>query len=233
MTIAPRDLSISIDLAFIVRVQRFLLSILDYLERSKSDGPSGSSNLDVNNENEELIYYAVPEINKLLQDQTCTNTSAAETKNDNLYFDILTVLPFNLSLSVAPARALTNAQAALEGHEAAAVHAAVRKGDLLIGDGGSGVLGVKVGSKNRTPLAVIRGVFKSILVDALLRCDAAALDFPGLALRNEITSASQLSTYLATHYSVALRNNVPALLGSLAALGNPIGLMKVLGDGMR
>ena len=230
VTIAPRDISISIDLAFIVRLQRFLLSILDYLERSKVDG-SGSS-IEINNGNEELEYYAVPELNKLLQDQACT--ISAETKNENLYFDCLTVLPFNLSLSVAPARALTNAQAALEGHEAAAVHAAVRKGDLLIGDNCSaGVLGVKVGSKNRTPLAVIRGVFKSILVDALLRFDAVALDFPGLALRNQITSASQLSTYLATHYAVALRNNVPALLGSLAALGNPVGLMKVLGDGVR
>ena len=57
------------------------------------------------------------------------------------------------------------------------MHAAVRKGDLLVG--GEGVLGVKLGSKNTTGMQVIQGMLKSILVDALLRCDGASLNFEG------------------------------------------------------
>lgn len=103
--------------------------------------------------------------------------------------------------------------------------AAVRKGDLLLGTG-AGVLGVKLNNRNSTTLAIIRGVFKSIIVDALLRCDAASLSFPGVAIRYHIVSVTQLQTYLSAHYFMALRSNVPALLGSLSAFGNPIGLIR-------
>ena len=171
-----------------------------------------------------------PELETLFQAQI--GSAAAGIGSQKLYFEGLTILPANVNLSVAPARALTPEQVALEGKDAAAIHAAVRKGDLLIDDGVGG-LDVKVGSTNRTALAVIRGVFKSILVDALLRCDGASLNFSGVALRNHFSTGPQLLTYLTTHYLTLLRNNIPALLGSLAFFGNPVGLMRGLGDGMR
>lgn len=152
--------------------------------------------------------------------------------SNKLYFETLAILPFNIKLSVAPAVALTSAQIMLEGPEAAALHAAVRKGDLLIGEDTTGVLGVKIGGKNRTVLAVIRGVFKSILVDSLLRCDGASMNFSGVRLINHIASTSQLKTYIGHHYLSLLKSNVPALLGSLAAFGNPVGLIRGFGDGM-
>ncbi len=141
-------------------------------------------------------------------------------------------MPFTLKLSVAPAVALTSAQAALEGPEAGAIHAAVRKGDLLIGSQADGVLGVKIGSKNRTALAVIRGIFKSILVDSLLRCNDVSMNFSGLALRNHLSTIPQLKTFIFHHYLSLLKSNMPALLGSLAAFGNPVGLIRGFGDGV-
>lgn len=158
---------------------------------------------------------------------------AAESgvQNQKLYFEGLTILPCNIILSVAPARALTAAQANLEGKEAAAIHQAVRKGDVLVGSSNT-LLGVKVGRRNATALAVVRGVFKSIVVDALLRLDGAALNFSGVVLRNHVSTIPQLSTYLMTHYMASLRQNLPALLGSLAAFGNPLGLIRGIGDGV-
>lgn len=133
---------------------------------------------------------------------------------------------------MAPARALTQVQASLEGEETAAMHQAVRKGDVRLGGDTNAIFGVKIGHRNATPLAVVRGVFKSIVVDALLRLDGASLSFAGVSLRNHIATFSQLSTYLGAHYMSSLRQNLPALLGSLAALGNPLGLARGLGDGV-
>ena len=136
-----------------------------------------------------------------------------------------------VKLSVAPAQALTKYQEAFEGSDAAAIHAAVRKGDLLFGEGSG--LGVKIGGKNRTALAVMRGMLKSVLVDALIRCDGASLNFDGVALFNQLSNGQQLATYLGAHYVASLIANVPSLIGSLAAFGNPVGLMRGLGDGVR
>ena len=142
------------------------------------------------------------------------------------YFGGLTILPCNIKLSVAPARALTPAQAALEGAETAAIHLAVRKGDVLLDRKSAGILGVKVGSRNKTPLAVVRGMFKSFVVDGLLRLDGASLNFAGVSLRNYTSTRPQLTTALGAHYLASLRQNLPALLGSMAAFGNPLGLVR-------
>ena len=107
---------------------------------------------------------------------------------------------------------------------AAAIHQAVRKGDVRL-DRGS-LLGVKVGSRNKTPLAVMRGMLKSVVVDALLRLDGASLNFAGVVLSNHTSTGSQLKTALGAHYMASLRHNLPALVGSMAALGNPLGLFK-------
>jgi hypothetical protein len=138
----------------------------------------------------------------------------------------LTILPCNVKLSVAPARALTPAQAALEGEETAAIHQAVRKGDVRLDRKSAGILGVKIGSRNKTPLAVVRGLFKSFIVDGLLRLDGASLNLAGVSLRNHTSTRSQLITALTAHYLASLRQNLPAVLGSLAAFGNPLGLVR-------
>jgi urea transporter len=161
------------------------------------------------------------------------SAAASGVGRQKLYFGALTILPCDIKLSVAPARALSPAQAALEGEEIAAIHQAVRKGDVRLNRQSAALLGVKVGSRNATALAVARGMFKSIVVDALLRLDGASLNFPGVSLRNYTSTGSQLGTALGAHYLASLRQNLPALLGSMSAIGNPLGLVRGLGEGAR
>jgi Vacuolar-sorting-associated 13 protein C-terminal/Autophagy-related protein C terminal domain len=228
VTVAPRDLVIALDLAFLVRVQRFLVGLQDHAQRSRGRssivGKSGTNNFADEKLQIQLPVFASPE--KQLE------MIASFSENQKLYFQGLTILPTNIKLSVAPARALTPEQASLEGKETAAIHEAVRKGDVLVGSSGGGPLGVRVGKRNKTPIAVVRGIFKSIIVDALLRLDGASLNFPGVFLRNHIATGSQLTTLLLAHYVSSLKSNVPALLGSLAAIGNPVGLIRGIGDGV-
>jgi len=152
--------------------------------------------------------------------------AASGVGRQKIYFGGLTILPCNIKLSVAPARALTPAQALLEGEETAAIHQAVRKGDVLLDRKNAGILGVKVGSRNKTPLAVVRGMFKSFVVDGLLRFDGASLNFAGVSLTNYTSTGPQLTTALGAHYLASLRQNLPAVLGSMAAFGNPLGLVR-------
>ena len=58
------------------------------------------------------------------------------------------------------------------------------------------------------------------------------MNFSEVGLRNHIATASQLKTYIGHHYLSLLKSNVPALLGSLAAFGNPVGLIRGFGDGV-
>jgi hypothetical protein len=219
VTIEPRDVFISTDLALIMRLQYFLLGLLEYMDHSENQSNSRISS---------KAEWAVPDLSSLFQLQTESVT--LNTGSRNLYFETFTILPFNIKLSVAPTNALSGAQEVLEGSKAGAIHAAVRKGDVLIGDG-AGVLGVKIGSKNRTVLSVVRGIFKSILVDGLLRFDEASMNFNGVLVRNHISTGKQLGTHVGAHYLSSLKSNVPALLGSLAAFGNPVGLIRGFGDG--
>ena len=97
---------------------------------------------------------------------------------------------------------------------------------MLLDRKNAGILGVKVGSRNKTPLAVVRGMFKSFVVDGLLRLDGASLNLHGVSLTNYTSTGPQLSTALGAHYMASLRHNLPAVLGSMAAFGNPLGLVR-------
>lgn len=216
VTVAPRNLALNVDLAFLVRLQKYALDIQNHFHRH--------TNVD--------YTAAIPLPDIISRAKELEEAANASVGRQKFYFGGLTILPCNIKLSVAPARALTQSQASLEGPEAAAIHQAVRKGDIRLGDT-AGLFGVKVGHRNATPLAVVRGVFKSIVVDALLRLDGANLNFAGVVLRNHTSSSSQLATLLGAHYLSSLRQNLPALLGSLAAFGNPLGLVRGLGDGVR
>lgn len=230
VTIAPRDLVIALDLAFLVRLQRFFMGIQDHLRRSQQDVHQGLQSMTADGrfvEQNKIIAFP-----NFISPEKQLEQIAAFSENKKMYFQGLTILPTNIKLSVAPAKALTFEQANLEGKETAAIHTAVRKGDVLVGGKSVGPLGVRVGRKNKTPLAVVRGVFKSIVVDALLRLSGASLNFHGVFLRNHISTSTQLSTYLAAHYLSSLKYNVPALLGSLSAIGNPLGLIRGIGDGV-
>ncbi|KAL7473779.1 hypothetical protein ACHAXS_014457 [Conticribra weissflogii] len=216
-----RNLSIFLDLAFIMRMQRFLLGVQDHF--MGAIGGTASNFID----SQEIWEH--PDIEGLIKKKIARGKDVGLK---TIYIQRLSILPCTVRLSVAPVRALSKYQEQFEGKESSAIHAAVRKGDLLVGEG-SGIIGVKIGSKNRTALAVVRGMMKSILVDALLRCDGASLNFEGVALWNHLSNKEQLATYLGAHYLASLISNVPALLGSLAAFGNPVGLIRDLGDGMR
>lgn len=218
--VALRDAFIFIDLAFIMRVQRYLFRIQDHILAS-----TGRSYVFVDSQGS----WDQPNIDELIKKMTSTTI---EVGNKSIFLQRLTILPCKVKLSVAPAQALTKYQEMFEGEEAAAIHAAVRKGDILVGEG-SGGLGVKIGGKNRTALAVMQGMLKSILVDALIRCDGASLNFDGVALFNQLSNGQQVATYLGAHYLASLIANVPSLIGSLAAFGNPVGLMRGVGEGVR
>jgi hypothetical protein len=208
-TIAPRNLSINVDLAFLVRLQKFALELRSNFVKDDKDWQSS---------------MCVPDVQSQVAALRAVATSGAGRQK--IHFDGLTILPCNIKLSVAPARALTHAQEVLEGAETAAIHHAVRKGDVLLDRKRAGILGVKVGSRNKTPLAVVRGMLKSFVVDGLLRLDGASLNFAGVSLRNYTSTGTQLTTALGAHYLASLRQNLPALLGSMAALGNPLGLVR-------
>jgi len=223
VSIDPSNFAIAVDLGFVFRVQYFLLGLQEHLDRCRKNDLSGSSLIESD--------WGFPDLHKVFKKLIIESTSADRVERQKLYFENFYCKAFNMKLSVAPAVAMTPAQASLEGNMAAAVHAAVRKGDVLIRDG-VGVLGVKIGSKNRTALAIIRGIFKSILIDGLLRCDGASMNFPGVGLRNFISTAPQLKTYLGARYLASLKSNVPAVVGSLAAFGNPVGLIRGLGLGL-
>jgi len=197
-------------------MQKFVLDLYSHFENQ------GSEDL--------VSRLDAPDIESLARDlEDATGSGMGRQK---FFFGGLTILPCNIKLSVAPARALTPAQATYEGQVAAAIHQAVRKGDVKLGDA-SALLGVRVGHRNATPLAVVRGVFKSFVVDALLRLNGAQLNFAGVFLRNHITTRSQLATQLGAHYFTSLRQNLPSVVGSLSLFGNPVGLVRGLGDGVR
>lgn len=158
------DVEVFADLAFILRIQRFLLCLHSHIMDA-----AGSKALDFLDSQR---VWELPNVDRI------TKRNVGKMF---YHFHRLTILPFELKLSVAPARALSQHQEEFEGTEASAIHAAVRKGDVLVGDG-TGVIGVKIGSKNRTVVSVVQGMMKSILVDALLRCDGASLNFEGIFL---------------------------------------------------
>jgi Vacuolar-sorting-associated 13 protein C-terminal len=203
-------------LAFLVRLQKYILDIQTQLQ---------------NTDDQESVHeFDLPNLSQKLKE--LDNAAAAGVGSQKYFVGGLTILPCSVKLSVAPARALTNAQATLEGDELSAIHYAVRKGDIKLMKS-TALLNVKIGSRNSTPMAVIRGLFKSIIVDALLRLDGACLVFAGVSLRNHLSTSSQLSSQIGAHYATSLRQNVPALIGSLAAFGNPLGLVRGFGDGVR
>jgi len=224
VSIENKDIALAVDLAFIIRFQRFLSGLLEHINRHIRHLPRtyGVS--------ESKETWVGPNLSSVLCDYIISPDRISSS--DYMYFQALSVMPFAVKLSVAPANALTYAQALMEGEEAAAIHAAVRKGDVEIGGDSSRGIGVRIGGKNRTPLAVIHGVFKSILVDGLLRCDGASLNFPGVLIENHMSTATELKMYFLAHYLNALKSNLPALIGSLAAFGNPVGLIRGLGDGV-
>lgn len=218
-------MAIFFDLALLVRLQSYMSGIQSHFHKRKSD----AAQLHRSMQTVQNRLSFLPDIERRIRE--VEDAAATGVGRQQVYFGALAILPYGIKLSVAPVRALTPTQAAFEGSEAAAIHQAVRKGDLRLGRNSS-PLGVTIGSKNTTAIAVVRGVAKSIVVDALLRLDGASLNFAGAFLRNQIFYGPQLATYLGAHYMQSLRQNVPALLGSLAFFGNPLGLLRGLGDGV-
>lgn len=172
----------------------------------------------------------LPRLRALVEDMEAA--ASAEAGLQKCFFGFLTILPLCIRLSVASPRALSQAQSSLLGPEVAAIHQAVRKGDILVGKREEGVVGVKIGSKNKTPAMVIQGMVKSFLLDGLLRLDGASMNFAGITLESHTASLSQTGTSLVAHYLAGMRKNLPSLVGSMAAIGNPLGLVRGLGEGV-
>ena len=117
ITIAPRNLAIGVDLALLVRLQRYFLGALDRIEQVKEEqGGIGSDTTWIYADSQHT--WPLPQMQNLFDARQTGYEESLE-----VYFKRLTVFPFSLSLSVAPSRALSNAQATLEGPGAAAIHA--------------------------------------------------------------------------------------------------------------
>ena len=181
------DVEIFLDLAFILRMQRWWLGIQDHVMSATGNREWGFV--------DSRETWDLPNIEQ---------KTGRTISHQSMYFQRLTILPCKVTLSVAPVRALAKHQEEFEGEEASAIHAAVRKGDLLVGEG-SGVLGVKIGSKNQTAISVVQGMLKSILVDALLRCDGASLNFEGKDIHDAFLPQNSTlftsNTFVHTHVS--------------------------------
>lgn len=172
----------------------------------------------------------LPRLTALVEDVKAAALSDAGLQK--FFFGFLTISPLCVRLSVSSPRALSQAHSTLLGPEIAAIHQAVRKGDILVGRRKEGLVGVKIGSKNKTPAMVLQGMLKSFLLDGLLRLDGATLNFSGITLESHTASLSQTGTSLVAHYLANMRKNLPALVGSMAAIGNPLGLVRGLGEGV-
>ena len=105
VTIAPRDLCLCVDLAFLVRLQKFALELESYFHKDYEISD---------------IKWPVPDINSKVKGLEVRAHSGTGLKK--FFFSGFTILPHNIKLSVAPARALTGPQAAIEGKENAALH---------------------------------------------------------------------------------------------------------------
>lgn len=99
VTIAPRNLAISVDLAFLVRLQTYILDLY--------------ANLEDQHRTELTAGWETPDIDRLAKD--LEGAASSGMGRQKFYFGGLTILPCNIKLSVAPAKALTPAQANLEG----------------------------------------------------------------------------------------------------------------------
>lgn len=105
VTIAPRDLDLRVDLAFLVRLQKFALEIESYFHKHCEISDA---------------KWAVPDISSKVKGLEARAHSGTGLRK--FFLSGFTILPHNIKLSVAPARALTGPQAALEGKENAALH---------------------------------------------------------------------------------------------------------------
>jgi len=120
ITIVPSNLAIGVDLAFIVRLQRYFLGALDRVDQVNEEDEIAfrTSNSNTWLYAESQRYWPLPNMQKLF------DARQNEVKGDSeIYIERMTVFPYSLSLSVAPSRALSNAQAQNEGPGAAAIHA--------------------------------------------------------------------------------------------------------------
>ena len=120
ITIVPSNLAIGVDLAFIVRLQRYFLGALDRVDQVNEEDEIAfrTSNSNTWLYAESQRYWPLPNMQKLF------DARQNEVKGDSeMYIERMTVFPYSLSLSVAPSRALSNAQAQNEGPGAAAIHA--------------------------------------------------------------------------------------------------------------
>jgi hypothetical protein len=119
VTIESKDAALSLDLAFIIRFQRFLSGLLEHVNRHIRQLPRS---YDVSQSRETWVG---PNLSRILSGRVISSDKIISS--DYMYFQALSVMPFAVKLSVAPANALTYAQALMEGEEAAAIHAAVRR----------------------------------------------------------------------------------------------------------
>lgn len=120
ITIVISNLAIGVDLAFIVRLQRYFLGALDRVDQVNEEDEIAfrTSNSNTWLYAESQRYWPLPNMQKLF------DARQNEVKGDSeIYIERMTVFPYSLSLSVAPSRALSNAQAQNEGPGAAAIHA--------------------------------------------------------------------------------------------------------------
>ncbi|CAM9695330.1 unnamed protein product, partial [Phaeothamnion confervicola] len=72
-----------------------------------------------------------------------------------------------------------------------------------------------------------------MMLDSLLRMDRAHIRLEPFLLRNATTTRGQLAALARAHYTREVKQHVFQLLGSLEAFGNPVGLVRDMGQGVQ
>ena len=230
------DVRVNLDVAFIVRMHQWALSVSRHAGGGGGDGDDGENNLP------NALKAAVKSWTETNIGGSSSNSGSSSSSNNNrdeeepsllglgVYCEDLIVEKFEILLSISQGRALTEAEEKVEGKKAAALHAAVRKGDVKLG--GAEGLAVAIGHHNKTASSLLSGIYKSFVFDTLLQVDKATLKIDGFCLQHFYSSrARKFLVIMQPHYQMSLQKNIFGLLGSMSAIGNPFGLVNRIGDG--
>ena len=209
---AMQDLTVKVDVSFLVRLQSMLVNAVRYFEAS--GGAAGQLPL---------------MLRRVANKDWLVRAEGGGGGGEGIYFELLNIRQSDVHLSLDTSRPYTEAEAKLEGKNAAAIHAGIIKGDLNFGEGG---VSVKKGGHNRTAAAIAGGVTRSIFYNALLRVDDAIIQLEEVGLRHHVAGGvGDVGRILVPHYIGCVRSSMGTLVGSMTAFGNPLGLLKGFGEG--
>lgn len=209
-----KEIAVKLDIVFVVRMQMMWLSVREAFGKGGQFGG------------------VIGEILQEVEGRTWLDykdTHKAKGKDSRVYVGVVQIRSTNIHLSINTPRVLREEEVFIEGDLAAGVNEAVRRGDVGINNRG---VDVAIGSHNTTAVSVVQGILKNLIFDNLLKLDSANITLDHVVLRHQfIGGGSDLVALLMPLYRNSLTKNLPSLFGAMNVFGNPLGLIKGIGDG--